>query len=221
MVGVGNIVSVGGAGGGGGAGATSGIQILNGQVGPTVTLVGTSGIVVSPVAPNIINIGYDASGVVGVNGIDVEQVAGDFVVDGAALSGLIVPSGGIGSINGQIGPAIEIAGVNGITVTVSAENEILINGAASSGTLCYSESFVSQTSVTLTHNLGSTDVVVEVFDASDNKILADRVGIVDLNNVILEFNRPQTGKAVLVACISDVSATELLCEAKRYALLVS
>ena len=94
-------------------------------------------------------------------------------------------------------------------------------GGSAGGTLCYSESFVSVTSITLNHNLSSLNVIIEVFDASDNKILADRVGIVDLNNVIIEFNRPQTGKAVLVACISDVSATELLCEAKRYALLVS
>ena len=58
MVGIGNIVSVGGAGGsGGGSGSSSGIQNLNGQTGPVVTIVGTSGVVVSPVAPNIINIG--------------------------------------------------------------------------------------------------------------------------------------------------------------------
>ena len=231
MVGVGNIVSVGGTGGGGGGGATSGIQILNGQVGPTVTLVGTSGIVVAPVAPNIINIGFtgsvDQSGVVGVNGIDVEQVGGNFVVDGAALSGLIVPSGGIGSINGQIGPAIDLKGVNGVEVTVSAENCILVDGAGASGVsggggstsgLCYAADFAAVTSTTINHNLGTTNVVIDVFDASDNKLLADRVGIVDLNNVILEFNRPQTGKVVIVACGGNDTN---LCEAKRYALLVS
>lgn len=91
MVGVGNIVSVGGFGTGGGGGS-SGIQELNGQTGPIVTLIGTSGIVITPVAPNQINIGFNGStsqsGVVGVNGITVEQIAGDFVVNGAALSGL-------------------------------------------------------------------------------------------------------------------------------------
>jgi len=90
MVGVGGIVSVGSPRGSGGGGSGSGIQVLNGQIGPTVTLVGTSGIVISPVAPNIINIGYEASGVVGVNGINVAQVNGDFVIDGASLSGLSV-----------------------------------------------------------------------------------------------------------------------------------
>jgi hypothetical protein len=92
MVGVGSIVSVGGTGGGGGSGGSSGIQNLNGQTGPVVTLVGTSGIVIAPVAPNIINIGFNGSttqsGVLGVNGIDVQQVGGNFIVDGASLSGL-------------------------------------------------------------------------------------------------------------------------------------
>lgn len=88
MVGVGNIVSVGGFGSSGGGGGGSGIQELNGQTGPVVTIVGTSGILVVPVAPNQINIGYAASGVLGVNGIDVQQIDGNFVVDGSALSGV-------------------------------------------------------------------------------------------------------------------------------------
>lgn len=224
MVNVGSIVSVGGTGGGGGGGSSSGIQELNGQIGPIITLVGTSGIVIAPVTSNVINIGFagslDQSGVVGINGIDVAQVGGEFVVDGAALSGLIVPSGGIGGINGQIGPHIEIAGVNGISVTVTAENEILIDGAASSGTICFSETFTNVTSTTLNHNLSSTEIIIDVFDGSNNQMLPDGVNIVDADNVTITFNSPQTGKAVIVACVSDVSATALLCEAKRYAFLV-
>jgi len=310
MVSIGGIVSVGGTGGGGGGAGSSGIQNLNGQTGPVITLVGTSGIIISPVAANIINIGFNGSltqsgvigvngidvdqvtgefvvngaalsglitahdgsginaingdtgpnidligvsgiqitplgnglvligtsgaflttqsGVLGVNGIDVEQVDGNFIVDGAALSGLITPSGGIGSINGQIGPVIEITGVNGVTVTVSAENELLIDGAGASGVsgggggstsgLCFTESFTAVTSTTVTHNLGTTDVVVDIFDASNNKLFADRVGIVDLNNVILEFNTPQTGKVVILGCGGTNTNTE---ECRRYALLVS
>ncbi|MCV0439802.1 MAG: hypothetical protein K5880_14335 [Hydrogenophaga sp.] len=231
MVGVGNIVSVGGFGTGGGGGGSSGIQNLNGQTGPVVTLVGTSGIVVAPVAPNIINIGFTGSitqsGVLGVNGIDVEQVGGNFIVDGAALSGLIVPSGGIGSINGQIGPAIDVKGVNGVEVTVSAENCLLVDGAGASGVsggggsasgLCYAADFPAVTSTTITHNLGTTNVVVDVFDASDNKMIADGVSIVDLNSISLRFNSPQRGKVVIVACGGNDTNLE---ECKRYALLVS
>lgn len=181
MVGVGSIVSVGGAGGGGGSGSTSGIQNLNGHTGPTVTLVGTSGIVIAPVAENIINIGFDASGVVGVNGINVEQVDGNFVVDGAGASGV---GGGGGSTSG----------------------------------LCYAEDFAAVTSITVNHNLGTTNIVTNVFDSSDNQMFADRVGIVDINNIIILFNTPQTGKVVVMACGGNDAN---LCEAKRYALLVS
>jgi hypothetical protein len=227
MVGIGNIVSVGGSGGG--TSSSSGVSILNGQTGPEVTLVGTSGIVISPVAPNVINIGYDGSiqsGVFGVNGIDVEQVAGEYVVDGASLSGLITPSGGIGSINGQIGPTIDIQGVNGVTVTVPGTNTLLIDGAGASGVggggtasgVCYTETFTSQTSVTANHGLGTANVVVNVFDASDDQMLPDRLNIVDTNNVLVQFNRPQTGKIVIVGCGGDDTNFELC---KRYALLVS
>jgi hypothetical protein len=92
MVNVGGIVNVGGFGGSSGGGSTSGITDINGQTGPSITLVGTSGIIISPVAPNLFNVGFAGSilqsGVLGVNGINVEQVGGSFVIDGAAISGI-------------------------------------------------------------------------------------------------------------------------------------
>lgn len=102
MISVGGIVSVGGSGGGGGGGSSSGITSINGATGPSVTLAGVSGISVVP-SGNTILIGGESvqgtgggsssqSGVLGVNGIDVEQVGGNFVVDGAALSGLVTYS---------------------------------------------------------------------------------------------------------------------------------
>jgi hypothetical protein len=99
VVGVGGIVSVGGGASGSGGGG-SGIQSLNGATGPAVVLVGVSGIDILPQG-NTIFIGGDAvtggggtqSGVLGVNGIVVEQVDGSFVVDGATLSGLIQDNG--------------------------------------------------------------------------------------------------------------------------------
>ena len=58
-LGVGGIVSVGG--GTGGSSSTSGILEINGQTGTVITLVGTSGIVIAPVAPDQINIGFGGS----------------------------------------------------------------------------------------------------------------------------------------------------------------
>jgi hypothetical protein len=223
MVGVGNIVSVGGAGGTGGGGSTSGILSINGQTGDEITLVGVSGIEIVSFVADQITIGYTIplSGVVGVNGAEITQIGGNFVVDVSAVSGLIEPSGGIGSINGQIGPTLEVNGANGVNVAVTAENTITIDAAALSGVIgndCYVESFSNITNTTINHNLGTVDVIIDVFDASSNKVLADRVGIIDINNVILEFNRPQTGKVVIVSCGGENSNME---ECRRYALLVS
>lgn len=155
MVGVGNIVSVGGAGGSGGGGGSSGIQNLNGQTGPVVTLVGTRGIVIAPVAPNIINIGYDASGVVGVNGIDVQQVGGNFVVDGASLSG-------------------------------------------ASSVSKFAASFTDITSGVFTHSFNTLDVIVQVFDVRRHVILPDAIIVENGDQVSVRFNRPQSGRVVII-----------------------
>jgi hypothetical protein len=200
MVGVGNIVSVGGSGGSSGGGGSSGIQELNGQTGPVVTLIGTSGTVISPVAPNQINIGFNGSttqsGVLGVNGIDVQQIGGNFVVDGAALSGLITPSGGIGGINGQIGPHLDIKGANGIDVTVPSENCLLIDAAGVSGK--FSAPFTNITSGIFTHNFGTLDVIIQVFNSDRNVILPDNIIVENGEQVSVLFNRPQSGRVVIV-----------------------
>lgn len=130
---------------------------------------------------------------------------------------------GIQQINSQTGPNVEIVGVNGVEIT-SAGNVITVDGAGASGvggggSACFSQTFTDQTSLTVTHSLGSSNVVVNVFDSSDNKILVDLINIVDTNNVLLQFNGPQTGKVVIVSC--GGSGDSNLCEAKRYALLVS
>jgi hypothetical protein len=222
MVGVGNIVSVGGFGSSGGGGGGSGIQELNGQIGPVVTLIGTSGIVISPVATNQLNIGFAGSitqsGVLGVNGIDVEQLAGNFVVDGAALSGLITPSGGIGGINGQIGPHLDLKGVNGVNVSVSEENCIVFDAASISGQASttingqFAASFTNITSGIFSHNLGSRDVVVQIYDnsAPPVRIIPDSIIYDTLDAVSVLFNTPQTGRIVIVGGVGSGSGITTL-----------
>ena len=168
MVGISNIVSVGGSAGGGSVGAVSGIQFLNGQSGPSVILVGTSGIEISPVFPNVINIGFTGdlaqSGVLGVNGIDVQQIGGNFVVDGASLSGLI--------------PEPSLA----------------------SG--CYTESFNAITSGNFVHNLGTQNLLVQVIDnhSPPRQIFTDGISYDTLDSISVLFNRPQSGKVIVIAC---------------------
>lgn len=157
MVGVGGIVSVGGAGGTGGSGSTSGILSINGQVGDNITFVGVSGIeIISPVADQI-NIGFTTplSGVVGVNGIDVQQIDGNYVVDGASVSGTV--------------------------------NK-------------FAESFSAITSGIFEHNLNTLDVIVQVYDDQTprRQILPDAIKIENANEVSVLFNRPQSGRVVIL-----------------------
>jgi hypothetical protein len=103
MVQIGGIVSVGGGIAGGGGGGGSGIISINGATGPAVQIIGVSG-VSTVTSGNIILVGGESvaggggiveqSGVLGVNGIVVHQIGGDFIVDGAALSGLITGASG-------------------------------------------------------------------------------------------------------------------------------
>jgi len=137
-------------------------------------------------------------------------------------------SSGIQTINPgtNIGPTIEFQGANGVVVTSPSTNVILIDGAGASGVsggttasgLCFAADFTGITASTITHNLGTTNVVIDVFDASDNQMHPDAVSIIDINNISLAFNTPQTGKVVIVACGGNNTNLE---EAKRYALLVS
>lgn len=64
MVNVGGIVSVGGSSGGG-SGSASGIQSINGQTGPAVTITGVNGIVVTAGGNQIVIDGAGASGTSG------------------------------------------------------------------------------------------------------------------------------------------------------------
>lgn len=153
MVGVGNIVSVGGFGSSGGN-SNSGIQEINGQTGSVITLVGTSGIIVTPVAPNQINIGYDASGVVGVNGITVEQIGGNFVVNGSSLSGISPTK--------------------------------------------FAQSFTDITSGIFTHNFNTIDVLVQIYDSNRHVILPDGIIVENGDQVSVLFNRPQSGRVVII-----------------------
>lgn len=51
---------------------------------------------------------------------------------------------------------------------------------------------------TITHNLNVTDLIVNVYDSSDNKIIPNEVTITDANTVTIDFGSAQAGKAVIV-----------------------
>lgn len=104
-------------------------------------------------------------------------------------------SQGVVSVVGASGIVVDIVGQ---TMTISAD------GIVSSLNLgqCYSETFGAGTSVVITHNLGTTDLIVNVYDTSSPRlqIFPDDIEATDANTVTLSFNSPQAGRVVVIGC---------------------
>lgn len=109
---------------------------------------------------------------------------------------------GIVSINNQFGPAITIIGLSGISVS-SAGNVITIigQGSGTSTVSKFAATFTNIVSGLFVHGLGTVDVIVQVFDApggGGKVILPDQIIVENTNAISLLFNRPQTGKVVII-----------------------
>ena len=61
----------------------------------------------------------------------------------------------------------------------------------------YSQSFTSQTSVVLTHNAGTTNVLVACYNSSDVEIIPNSVTVTNANSVTVTFETAQTGRCVV------------------------
>jgi len=126
---------------------------------------------------------------------------GGIVSLGGGSSGGSGSTSGIQSINGQTGPSIQVVGVNGIAVTAGG-NQILVDGAGASGTTNVSKfaaSFSSITSGLFTHNLGTLDVIVQVRDNIRRRvIMPDDIIVENTNQISLIFNKPQSGRVVVI-----------------------
>jgi hypothetical protein len=61
----------------------------------------------------------------------------------------------------------------------------------------YTQSFAAQTSISITHNLGTLNVVVECYDASNLQVGYATYTVTDLNHVTVTFFAPQTGRCVV------------------------
>lgn len=61
----------------------------------------------------------------------------------------------------------------------------------------YSQSFTAQTSVTLTHNAGTTNVLVSCYNSSNVEIIPQSVTLTSANVVDVTFATAQTGKCVV------------------------
>ena len=77
---------------------------------------------------------------------------------------------------------------------------ILIGGATRDSSLSfnsYTTTFSEQTSVTVSHNLGTESVVIAVYDSTGLKIEPYKIQVTDLNTVTLNFDSATSGKVVV------------------------
>lgn len=159
MVSIGGIVSLGG-GSSGSSGSASGIQSINSQTGPAIV-------------------------VTGVNGIIVTAGGNTVTIDGAALSGLVQPH-----------PQSGVVGGNGIDVQQVGGNFVV----SSSGTAKFAASFSSIISGVFIHGFGTLDIIVQIYDnqVPRRAIMPDQIIVDNINQVSIIFNRPQSGRVVVI-----------------------
>jgi hypothetical protein len=62
----------------------------------------------------------------------------------------------------------------------------------------YTTSWSAQTSVTVTHNLGTTDVTVQVFDSNNVQVDPESLTATSVNVVTLTFGAAFTGRVVVI-----------------------
>jgi hypothetical protein len=65
------------------------------------------------------------------------------------------------------------------------------------GTTTFSEQFVSQSSVLITHNLSTTSPIVQVYDENDEQIIPTKIKIQNDQQVLIEFPSEVSGKVVV------------------------
>lgn len=146
----------------------------------------------------------------------VAQFSGTFTCISGCPVGTPGPQGpaGIAGTAGATGPAGATGatgaagsnGTDGATGAAGATGPAGPTGAqgppgsgSGSGTAGFSMSWVSQTAVTVNHMLGTTLVLIQVFDGGGNLVEPQSLTITDANNVALGFGVAFTGSVVVVA----------------------
>jgi hypothetical protein len=95
------------------------------------------------------------------------------------------------------------------SITVTSANVVTLTfGAAFAGSVVvvglpvavqqFDASWTSQTSVTVTHNLNTTAVIVQVYDGLGNQSIPQQITATDANTVTLTFGASFTGSCVII-----------------------
>jgi hypothetical protein len=97
------------------------------------------------------------------------------------------------------------AAANGECAQYDAAGNLISSGGPCGGRENYSQTLSSTTNATLTHNLGTRNVIVECFDELDAKIEPGGIFVPDVNTVVVTFAVAQTGRCVVSGTGSGVS----------------
>jgi len=99
------------------------------------------------------------------------------------------------------GPTIVFQGGSGIQITSPSPNVILIEASGTQSSVTkFGASFVGITSGVFSHGLGTEDVIVQVYDdqVPRRQMLPDEIRVENSNEVSVLFNRPQSGRIVII-----------------------
>lgn len=117
------------------------------------------------------------------------------VRNATSLADLLVP---LATALEQIQAALDIRRIRDVAIAKVAEELVLNPAVAPAGPGRFAVSFTAATSVTVTHNLGTLDVVVTVWDDAGDQILPETSVLTSINVVTLTFGDVVTGRAVVI-----------------------
>jgi hypothetical protein len=173
--------------GGGGSGTANYRQTFTGQTSVTLTHnLNSDTLLISC---------YDgANALIGVNSLVLTDVNNATVTFAAAQTGACVVNSGIG----PAGPA----GADGATGATGATGPTGPTGnTGPAGPANYEQTFTTQTTVALTHNLGTTTVIVQCYDGGTPPLAIqyNSLALTDANTATVTFAIAQTGKCAVNA----------------------
>ena len=117
-------------------------------------------------------------------------------VDGTVTSASYAPNTGVTSIIAGSGIVIDQSTGN---ITISTDT--IVGGSILTG------SFSSTTSTSVTHNFGSKNVIIAIYDDSGNEIIPSTLTLDSANKVTATFAAPQSGTLVVIEAQSGEYAS--------------
>ena len=101
--------------------------------------------------------------------------------------------------NQVIPQGIAVTSANVVTLTFGASfaGSVVVVGLPTA-VKQFDASFTNQTSIEITHDLGTAAVITQVYDASGNQVIPQGINVTDANDVTLTFGASFTGSAVIM-----------------------